>query len=294
MNRQTAAQDEHDPFGGMASGAQLERLEGGAHDPNRLTMAAFEGSMRAGPGGGDALDLRLADPGAEVVAYVRPGRKHSVAPLILEEGQAVKVTQATFLANRGTLCTAAELRAIQHQQASPGAQATARDLASMRRDSIQASRLGMDPQKLEAEREKAARELGEIQERQAADMARAHAELTKPPPPKPTPQTAEELEERIATMRANAEGLGRAMGAKGADELRRVVESEIADLRQAFELAQQLASARADQVAERRAAAPAGGKSPRERLVELKAMEQDDLITPELAAQRRAEILKDV
>lgn len=290
-----AARGEHDPFSGVASARELERLEGGAHDPTRIQLAAFEGDLRGA--GGDAVDLRLSDPRAEVIAYVRPGRGTSAG---IPERTRVKVDQATFLANRGILCTAEELKRIDYTQSLPGTQALNRDLQAMRKDSIQSSRLNMDPQKLEAEREKAARELGEAEERHAQTMAQAHAELVKPPPPRPVPETREALAARLAEMRAEGEALAARLGQKGAADLQRVLEQEARDLEQAFEqqeLQRQVAHARADELQERRAAGAAGPqqkKPARERLAELKAMHADGLIPDDLYQKRQAEILAEV
>lgn len=283
-------QQNHNPFGGVQGPGELERMEGGAHDPNRTTMVGFEGQIHTGPDG--TIDLRLTDPKQTVVAYVRPGRGYSAG---IPEGTPVRVDYATYQANRGVLCTAQELAKIQHFQGAADQQAMTRDLQAMRRDSIQSSRMGMDPEKLAAERDKAARELGEIQEQQAADMARAHAEMVKPPPPKPVPETREQLEERINQMRHDALLLGERLGEKGKAELVRVLEGEISELRQAFALQEQVAAARTEQIQERRAAAaPTEGKAPRQRLTELKALHAEGLITDEQFKERQAAILADV
>ncbi len=284
--------DEHPLFGGMASAHELEQLERTGAQGTRTQMAGFEGSLRGGPG--DAVDLRLADPKAEVVAFVRPGRGLSAG---IPEGTRVKVTQATFLANRGTLCTAEELARIKHSQGGAQSQAVDRDLQSMRRSYIQASRLQMDPAKLAAEREKAEHELGEVQERQAADMARAHAEMVKPPAPRPVPQSPEELKQRIDDLQAQRDRLGASFGTKGRAELDRVFQAELEELAQAFQaaqLARQVEEARAEEIQERRGVAPAAQKTPRERLVELKAMLTDGLITDELYEKQRAAIVEGV
>jgi hypothetical protein len=55
-----AARGEHDPFSGVASARELERLEGGAHDPTRIQLAAFEGDLRGA--GGDVVVLTGGAP----------------------------------------------------------------------------------------------------------------------------------------------------------------------------------------------------------------------------------------
>lgn len=291
MTSQHQQQQEHNPFGGVQGPAEIERLEAGGHDANRTSMVGFEGQIHTGPDG--TVDLRLTDPKQTVEAYVRPGRSYSVG---IPEGTRVRVDYATYQANRGVLCTAQELAKIRHTQGAADQQAMTRDLQAMRRDSITSSRMGMDPEKLAAEREKAARELGEVVEQQAADMARAHAEMVKPPPAKPMPETREALEQRIEEMRAGAEALAGRLGAKGAGELQRVLEAEITELRQAFALQEQVAQARVEQIQERRSAAapPEGKATRRERLVELKALHADGLITEDQFKERQAHILAEV